>query len=69
MEGQHTENLLRRHKGKFVRVRGVSGGEYSGNVVDVTNDYVALSEPDSEDKTQTVVLFKAIESVTFGKEP
>jgi hypothetical protein len=69
MEGQHTENLLRHHKGKFVRVKGLSGGEYSGNVVEVTNDYVSLSDPDSEDKTQTVVLFKAIESVTLGKTP
>jgi len=61
--------LLRRHKGKFVQVKGLTGGEYSGFVVDVTNDYVALSDPDSEDKTQTIVLFNAMESVILGKTP
>lgn len=69
MEGQHTENLLRRHKGKFVQVKGLSGGEYSGQVVEVTNDYVALGDPHGENKTQTVVLFNAIESVTLSKAP
>ena len=67
MERQHIENLLRRHKGKLLHLKSVSGAEYSGNVVEVTNDYVSLSDPDSEDKTQTVVLFSAIESVTLGK--
>ncbi len=69
MERQHTENLLRRHKGKFLNVKGVSGSEYSGYVAEVTNDYVLLNDPDSEDKTQTVVLFNAIESFTLGKTP
>ncbi len=69
MERQHIENLLRRHKGKLLHVKSVSGGDYSGCVVEVTNDYVSLSDPDSEDKAQTVVLFNAIESVTFGKAP
>jgi hypothetical protein len=67
MERQHTENLLRRHKGKFLNIKCLSGGEYTGYVVEVTNDYVSLSDRDSENQTQTFVLFNAIESVTLGE--
>ncbi|HEV7473595.1 MAG TPA: hypothetical protein VGN90_06090 [Pyrinomonadaceae bacterium] len=67
MERQHTENLLRRHKGKFLQIKCHSGGEYKGYVVEVTNDYVSLSDRDSEDKTQIFVLFNAIESVVLGE--
>ena len=63
MERQHTENLLRRYKGQLLNIKSVSGGVYKGYVVEITNDYVSLSDRDTEDKTQTFVLFSAIESV------
>jgi hypothetical protein len=63
MVRQHTENLFRRYKGQLVNIRSVSGGIYKGYVVEVTNDYVCLSDRDADDKTQTFVLFNAIESV------
>lgn len=63
MERQHTENLFRRYKGQVVSIRGVSGSVYKGHVVEITNDYVSLSDRDAEDKTQTFLLFAAIESV------
>ncbi len=63
MERQHTENLFRRYKGQLLNIKSVSGGVYKGYVVEITNDYVSLSDRDTEDKTQTFVLFSAIESV------
>jgi hypothetical protein len=62
MERQHTENLLRRHKGKLVNIKTISGGVYRGWVSEVTNDYVSLVDRDSDDETQTFVLFEAMES-------
>jgi hypothetical protein len=41
----------------------VSGGVYKGYVVEITNDYVSLSDRDAENRTQTFVLFSAVESV------
>jgi hypothetical protein len=38
------ENLFRRFKGEVVDVKTVSGGIYAGRVVEVTNDYVCLTE-------------------------
>jgi hypothetical protein len=64
MERQHTENLFRRNKGKSLNIRGVSGAEYKGYVAEITNDFVLLSDRDSEGNPQTFVLFSAIESVT-----
>lgn len=69
MEGQHTENLLRRHKGKLVNIKTVSGGVYKGRVSEVTNDYVALIDPEAEDDTQTLVLFDAMESLVLIEGP
>ena len=63
MERHDTENLFRRYKGQLVNIKSVSGGVYKGHVVEVTNDYVSLSDRDAEDKTATFVLFAAIESV------
>jgi len=63
MERQHTENLFRRYKGQLVNIRSVSGGVYRGYVVEITNDYLSLSDRDTENKTQTFVLFSAIESI------
>ena len=62
MERQHTENLLRRHKGKLVNIKTISGGVYRGWVSEITNDYVSLVDRDSDDDTQTFVLFEAMES-------
>ena len=69
MERHHTENLFRRYKGQLVNIKSVSGGLYRGYVVEITNDYVSLSDRDSEDKTQTFVLFNAIESVVVIEVP
>jgi hypothetical protein len=63
MERQHIENLFRRYKGQLVNIRSVSGGVYKGYVVEITNDYLSLSDRDTENKTQTFVLFSAIESI------
>jgi len=69
MERQHTENLFRRYKGQLVNIKSVSGGVYRGYVGETTNDYVSLSDRDSEDKTQTFILFHAIESVVVIEAP
>lgn len=63
MERQHTENLFRRYKGQLVNIKSLSGSVYKGYVVETTNDYVSLSERNTENKTQTFVLFSAIESI------
>ncbi|HEX9423064.1 MAG TPA: hypothetical protein VF899_07460 [Pyrinomonadaceae bacterium] len=67
MERQHTENLFRRYKGQLVNIKSVSGGVYKGYVVEITNDYVSLSDRDTEDKTQAFILFAAIESVVVSE--
>ena len=67
MEGQHTENLFRRYKGQLVNIRTISGGVYKGHIVDITNDYVALSDRETDDDTQTFILFKAIESLVVAE--
>ncbi len=69
MERQHTENLFRRYKGQSVNIKCLSGGVYKGYVVEVTNDYLSLSDRDTEDKTQTFVLFNAIESLVVSEAP
>ena len=63
MAGQHAENLFRRFKGEKINLKTISGGIYTGRVVEITNDYVCLNESDGVD-TQTVFIFyTAIESV------
>jgi ferredoxin-fold anticodon binding domain-containing protein len=69
MERQHTENLLRRHKGKLVNIKTISGGVYRGCVNEITNDYVSLIDRDSDDQTQTFVLFEAMESFVITDPP
>jgi sRNA-binding regulator protein Hfq len=59
MERQHTENLFRRYRGKRVSVRTISGSIYNGQVGEITNDYVLLTEGE----TQTFVVYEAIESI------
>ena len=69
MERQHIENLLRRHKGKLVNIKSVSGGVYRGWVTEVTNDYVALVDREAGDETQTYVIFDAMESFVLDGAP
>ena len=69
MERQHTENLFRRYKGQLVNIKSLSGSVYKGYVVEITNDYVSLSDRNKEDKTQTFVLFNAIESMVIIETP
>ena len=65
MSGQHIENLFRRFKGEVVDLKTVSGGIYSGRVVEVTNDYVCLTEASGAPGQQVFVAFNAIESVAI----
>ena len=69
MERQHTENLFRRYKGQLVNVKTLSAGVYRGRVGEITNDYVALSDRDGEDETQTFLFFDAIESIVVIETP
>jgi ribosome maturation factor RimP len=69
MERQHTENLFRRYKGQLVNVKTVSAGMYKGRVGEITNDYVALTDRDGEDETQTFIFFVAIESIVVVNVP
>jgi ribosome maturation factor RimP len=65
MAGQHMENLFRRFRGEKVNLKTISGGIYEGRVVEVTNDYVCLSETSSAPDNQPVfIFFGAIESMT-----
>ena len=69
MERQHTENLLRRHKGKLVNIKSVSAANTQGHVVEVTNDYVSLSDPRERGQNSNLCAFQCMESVTLGKAP
>ena len=66
MSGQHLENLFRRFKGEVVDVKTVSGGIYSGRVIEVTNDYVCLTETAGAPGQQVFLLFRAIESMAVS---
>ena len=63
MAGQHIENLFRRFKGEVVDVKTLSGGIYSGRVVEITNDYVCLTETSGAPGQQVFLTFGAIESM------
>ena len=63
MAGQHIENFFRRFKGEVVDVKTVSGGLYSGRVIEITNDYVCLTETSGAPGQQVFVAFQAIESM------
>jgi hypothetical protein len=63
MPVQHIENLFRRFKGEVVDVKTVSGGIYSGRIVEVTNDYVCLTETAGAPGQQVFITFGAIESM------
>jgi ribosome maturation factor RimP len=64
MAGQHTENLFRRFKGQSISVKTITGGMYQGRVVEVTNDYVCLSEIVGGEGAQVFLFFHSIESMT-----
>ena len=66
MAGQHVENLFRRFKGEVVDVKTISGGLYSGRVVEVKNDYVCLTETSGAPGQQVFITFGAIESVAVA---
>ncbi len=69
MVRQHTENLFRRYKGQLVNIKSMSGGVYKGHVGEITNDYVSLTDRDSEDGSQSFVFFDAIESIVIVEAP
>ena len=66
---QHTENLFRRYKGELVNIKSISGGVYSGYVSEITNDYVSLIDRETEDDTQTFILYSSIESLVVISGP
>ena len=70
MAGQHTENLFRRFKGEKVNLKTISGGIYEGRVVEITNDYVCLSETTGNESQPVFIFFNAVESMaaTVGSE-
>ena len=57
------ENLFRRFKGEIVDVKTVSGGIYSGRIIEITNDYVCLTETSGAPGQQVFITFNAIESL------
>jgi len=63
MAGQHIENLFRRFKGEVVDIKTISGGIYSGRIVEITNDYVCLTETSGAPGQQVFVAFQSIESM------
>lgn len=69
MPQQHIENLFRRYKGQLVKIATVSGGVYNGRVSEITNDYVLLTDRETEGEAPTFVLFDAIESVVVIETP
>ena len=69
MGRQHTENLFRRFKGELVNIKSISGGVYRGHVLEVTNDYVSLVDRETDDDTQTFILYSSIESLVVITSP
>lgn len=65
MAGQHIENLFRRFKGEVVDVKTVSGGIYTGRIIEVTNDYVCLTETSGPGR-QVFIFFQAVESASIS---
>lgn len=63
MAGHDVENLFRRFKGEKINLKSISGGLYTGRVVEITNDYVCLNETDGVDNQTVFIFFTAIESV------
>jgi ribosome maturation factor RimP len=63
MAGQHVENLFRRFKGEKINLKTISGGIYTGRVIEITNDYVCLNESDGVENQPVFIFFTAIESV------
>ena len=63
MAGHDIENLFRRFKGEKINLKTISGGIYTGRVVEITNDYVCLNENDGVDRQTVFIFFTAIESV------
>lgn len=61
---QHVENLLRRYRGQAIDIKTISGGFYEGTVIDIANDYVALSiKGEDGEQDQVFVMYHSIESV------
>jgi len=58
------ENLFRRFKGEKVHLKTISGGVFEGRVVEITNDYVCLSETSGSENQPVFIFFSAIESMT-----
>lgn len=57
------ENVFRRFKGELVDIKTVSGGIYSGRIIEITNDYICVSETSAAPGQQVFLFFHAIESM------
>lgn len=66
MTGQHVENLFRRFKGEVVDIKTISGGIYAGRIIEITNDYLCLSETTGAPGQQVFLFFTAIESMAVS---
>jgi hypothetical protein len=66
MARQEVENLFRRFKGEVVDVKTISGGIYSGRVVEISNDYVCLTETSGAAGEKVFLFFAAIESMAVS---
>ncbi|HKG47449.1 MAG TPA: hypothetical protein VKB02_12015 [Pyrinomonadaceae bacterium] len=66
MAGQHIENLFRRFKGEVVDIKTISGGIYSGRVLEITNDYVELIETTRPSGQHVFIVFRSIESMAVS---
>jgi hypothetical protein len=64
MAGQHSENLFRRFKGETISIKTLSGGLYEGRVIEITNDYICLSEVVGGEGVSVYVFIGALESMT-----
>ena len=63
MAGHDIENLFRRFKGEKINLKTISGGIYTGRVVEITNDYVCLNETEGGESQTVFIIFTALESV------
>lgn len=63
MATQHMENLFRRFKGEKVTLKTTSGGIYEGRVIEISNDYVCLSETNVGESQTVFIFFSAVESM------
>ena len=61
------ENLFRRFKGEVVDVKTISGGIYSGRIIEITNDYICITETSGTPGRLLLLLPPAIATLAAGR--